>query len=184
MIWIDLDNTLIYTIDSFDRLAEQLKLPSAARSEPNLEIVSVGDAKEQACVRPFAQEFLAGLRALQPVCMLTTATRAYAQAMNAHFALGFEPGAIVAREDWMEFPLARMKVYRPNKLGVDAAGILIDDDDETIHCRMKLVYLGCRVLVTVPVFRGSDFDPFSETWVELLSTVAEKLARKSTRKNR
>jgi hypothetical protein len=175
MIWVDLDNTLIYSPDSLDRLAEKLAGPLPEEHRPHLEEVRIANATRPACVRPDAHEFLDALRRLGEVRLLTTATRAYAEAMNTHFKLGFTAETITAREDWMEFSPGLAQSYRPRGLSVDPAGVVIDDDAESIHVRLKLAYLGSRSLVTVPCYRGSKLDPFADEWLAIVRTVAGKL---------
>jgi hypothetical protein len=177
MIWIDLDNTLIYSPDALDRLADRI---AGARCEPSVERfenVLVEGASRGACARHKALEFLATLRELAPVRLLTTATRRYASAMNTCFGLGFTPDVIVAREDWMDFPPPFTQTYRPRSVDVDPSGVLVDDDDESIHCRMKLAYLGTRSLVTVPSYRGCRSDPFVQEWSELVSRVRRAISQ-------
>ena len=76
-IFVDLDETLIHSFDYYET-------PSKGAVE-----VVVEDQTFKTSLRPGAHEFLAKLREIGEVRMLTVATYDYAVKMNETFALGF-----------------------------------------------------------------------------------------------
>lgn len=87
-IFVDLDETLIHTFNNWeDKIGRNIKSFT----------LSDGDFYET-CERPGALEFLAQLRQIAPVYMLTAATTEYANKINELFSLGFESKDIYARE--------------------------------------------------------------------------------------
>lgn len=84
-IFVDLDETLIHTYDSHETPCK-CAVP-----------VTVEDIKFKTSLRPGAKEFLAKLREIGSVRMLTIATYDYAIEMNKLFDLGFAEKDIYAR---------------------------------------------------------------------------------------
>lgn len=166
MIWIDLDNTLIFSPQWVDRIAGALAVSTNGAETQRLDQIPIAGTSVSACARPCAHRLLAELRTIAEVRLLTTATHAYAEAMNGHFGFGFAHAEITARESWMDFPGALRTQFRPKQQAVDPRGVLIDDDDESMNLRMKLLYLGTRSLITVRRFNGEREDPFASTWRE------------------
>ena len=76
-IFVDLDETLIHTFDYYET-------PNKGAVE-----VAVGNETFKTSLRPGAHEFLAKLREIGEVRMLTVATYDYAVKMNETFTLGF-----------------------------------------------------------------------------------------------
>ena len=85
-IFVDLDETLIHSYDIHE-------IPSVHAVE-----VDVQGQFFKTRLRPGAKDFLAQLREIGEVRMLTVATRDYALKMNETFGLGFTAGDIWSRE--------------------------------------------------------------------------------------
>lgn len=88
-IFVDLDETLIHTFNSWEE-----------KTGRNIKSFTLSDGDSyETCERPGALEFLAQLRQIAPVYMLTAATTEYADTVNELFSFGFDPMHIYARED-------------------------------------------------------------------------------------
>lgn len=184
MIWCDLDNTLIWTWEPLITspllsvafgLPMETKPPSGKglRRLSRVTVPNFGVA--HTCIRTNAHLFLAELRRVDSVKMLTSATRPYAEAMNAVFELGFSPDDIVSREI-----LANRDVA-----GIDPSGVLVDNEamysGSEAHDRaraQKLRYLGSQAVVEVHCFRGEINDPFENEWLRYVAQVQAKLPQK------
>jgi len=136
------------------------------------------------CLRHCAHDLLETLRRLAEVRMLTSASRPYAMAMNVAFKLGFKNTEIFAREDWMSFRESPRPTGRAH--GIDADGVLIDNETDDWNHQQKIGYLGARGrLVTVEDFTGFMQDSFTKDWPRhvqqvralLRETGAETIAR-------
>ncbi len=181
MIWCDLDNTLIWTWMPVTTPLASIVLGQPMGAKPprgrglrrSRQMVIAGE-KYFACSRKNADRFLAALRELGEVRMLTSAIKAYALRMNREFRFDFAPSQIVARED--------MKAAAG---GVDPKGVLIDNvaqypgfDDLDTGRRLKLRYLGLgAITVEVPYFFGNVNDPFGYEWREYVAETKRHVLR-------
>ena len=185
MIWCDLDNTLIWTwtplitsplLSVLYGLPMELKPPSGRGRRRLRRIVVPGLGTGRVCARKSAGPFLAALRELSEVRMMTAAKRVYAEAMNDAFAFGFTSAQIVAREE----------LARPPKDGIDPHGILIDnasefssfDQEQHSQQSAKRWYLGRFTnLVEVPFFHGEVKDSFDENWRDYVIEIERVMNR-------
>lgn len=183
MIWCALDNTLIWTwtpLITSPLMSTVFGLPMdvappAGPSRRRLKRVAVpGLGVGHACARKNVRLFLAALRKLAEVRMLTASQRKYAEAMNDAFVLGFTVDQIVAREN--------LVAHREG--GIDPHGILVDSatdhlaDDRKQHDRQrtKLGYLGpYAAVVEVPAFRGEAADSFGSNWRDHVAEVERRM---------
>lgn len=180
-IWVDLDNTLLWTWQPLITIPLPAKLTglSMKTSPPSLDgrrrlrrVAIPGYRSVYACARRCAQPFLAALRKLAPVRMLTSASRGYAEAMSSAFELGFRPSGILAREEF--------------GVSVDSQGVLVENrpeyDDDYRHYQrqsLKFLHLGRHAkLVEVPYFCGQIDDPFDHDWQRCVEEVERVLHRK------
>ena len=88
-IFVDLDETLIHTF---------IKAWGDIPTEDATEVKFEDGTSYYTVLREGAHDFLAKLRAIGNVYMLTTATKEYALRMNDKFKLGFSDDIIYARE--------------------------------------------------------------------------------------
>ena len=189
MIWVDLDKTLVFVrneseertlamLAPFYGVSSDIILRPPRKGRRILRRILVRGVEVRGCVRRGAREFLAALRKLAEVQMLTSSSRHYASAMNATFDLGFKKSHIVAREDWMCERKGR-RTTEPWE-GIDPAGVLVDNaSDDRLH-RHKLGYLGDDArLVLVEDFAGHTFDTFSKDWRRHAQEVQKCLGEKT-----
>ena len=146
-VWVDLDETLIYSYEvEICRLIKR-PIPEAA--------VETEYPGVRTLIRPGARGFLGLLRARlkgrAPVRLLTVGAHAYAWAINQKFQLGFERSEIVAREQWL---CTDFDTPQPLGCQVDPQGVLLNDEE---GWRIKQEYLGVRRarVVLVPSYTGS-----------------------------
>jgi CRISPR/Cas system-associated protein endoribonuclease Cas2 len=180
MIWVDLDNTLVWTWQPLiptPQIAALFGLPidtpPTGRAHYKLRRVIIGDGYALSCARKHALPFLRALRGLGEVRMLTLATRQYAEAMSSAFGLGFTPESTVAREDYQ----AAVRGEAPTR--IDPAGVLVENipypggyENERDH-REKLALLGIersRVVFVQP-FVGEKRETFPRRWRKHIADV-------------
>lgn len=188
MIWCDLDNTLIWTWEpliSTPLLSLVYKMPleeKPARGKGRRNCVRIdvpGFGTGYACCRKSSHQFLRELRRVAPVRMLTSAARAYAEAMNAKFGFGFTTDHIVSRED---FGHSGPKGIDPSAVLIDNSDYLSGDHRHLASRQRKIAYLGIKPdrVLEVPYFEGATNDPFDRDW---RGTVAEvrRLVHTATR---
>jgi hypothetical protein len=147
MLWVDLDQTLIYAIAKTEA--------PAVSSVSTVEFVVDGVAF-RGLVRPGALAFLNACREVAPVRLLTFASRSYAELVCLRFALGFKPDEITARDDWWESFITGPK-KRSITAGEPMADVLVANRSDPINAA-KMQWLGHRAqLITIPDFTGSEF---------------------------
>lgn len=152
MIYIDLDNCLIDTVYGHR--------PSKRRKA-----IRIGNDFYSAIMRPSTNKILEFLRGLDKVCMVTTATRDYAHAMNDVFCLGFGAELIKTREDIQADDNGSL----PPSLK-DEEGILIDNMSKNEGwARAKMSYIGMddNRYFQIRSFNGRDPDNFNNADGEL-----------------
>lgn len=186
MIYCDLDETLIarwQAVIPNEFVAKLTGMPVCRPpvGESGWEIVAFPSGRKLLVRRrPSALEFLAALRQLGPVKLLTDATREYAEKMNAVFEFGFDPSTIIAREQ-LDAAGELGQAHRP----VDPAGILIENEDPygeyRVARRHKAWYLGIyrERLVFVPRYSGDDSDRFAVEMPQHIAAVAARIGRAS-----
>lgn len=172
-IYIDLDDTLIHSINGFGRNPGKRK------------VIRVGEEDEvyHSILRPEAGRLLSGLRTIGAVRMLTTATREYAIAHNKTFTLGFQECEIISRHDYIcTIKLAYGSEWVPSRRNMDPGGILIDNlPINTESSRNKVAYLGIQPdrYFQIREFNGKDPADFSsevDLILEQAKTVGDAVA--------
>ncbi|OIQ87076.1 hypothetical protein GALL_310660 [mine drainage metagenome] len=180
MIYCDLDETLIarwQAVIPNEFVAKLTGMPVCRPpvGESGWEIVAFPSGRKLLVRRrPSALEFLAALRQLGSVKLLTDATQQYAETMNAAFGLGFEPSAIIGREQ-LDAAGELGQAHSP----VDPEGILIENEDPYGEFRVarwrKGWYLGLRSseqLIYVPRYDGDDSDRLAAEMPKHVAAVA------------
>lgn len=151
-IFVDLDETLIHTFDSWED-----------REGDKVESFILSDGDEYVtCLRPGALEFLAKLRELGDVYMLTAATKEYASKINLLFNLGFKVKDIYSREDVCK-----------NILSLEPANLvfLIDNlDKRDNYSKLQFLRAASKTKVTnyiqCQTYKGGNTLPLDEEQIE------------------
>ena len=173
-IYVDLDETLIHSIQGFGR--------NPGKRTP---IPFKGAEKYHSLLRPASLEMLATLRNLGKVRMLTTATREYAKAHNEVFTLGFGENEIVDREDYTSrVQLAYGFVLEPTRRKSDPQAVLIDNlSPESENSRIKIEYLGIDEsrYFRIREFSGKDPDCFEAELKSIFSDIRRIVAQTKAR---
>ena len=152
-IFVDLDETLIHTYESWQK-------PTV---DPVL--VNVQDQIFKVSMRPGAKDFLAKLREIGEVRMLTIAIYDYAIKMNEVFDLGFDIGDIWAREHVRGGYTIDLK---------PAERVYLFDNLPIKQNRLKVNFLSPAVMNEMPTYiqvkdyLGDDLLPFDEREINRL----------------
>jgi len=89
MIFLDLDDTLVHTVDF------------PPQNKENVFRIVLEEETYYSKKRECTEGFLCACRQIAKTYLLTNATRAYALSHNKTLQLGFEPSEIFAREDYL-----------------------------------------------------------------------------------
>ena len=152
-IFVDLDETLIHTYD-FHEMPCKCAVP-----------VTVEEVQFKTSLRPGAKEFLAKLREIGEVRMLTIATYDYAIEMNRLFDLGFVEKDIYAREH-IQSPLINLE---------PAEFVYLFDNLPLRENRRKIEFLRCVTINKIPSYiqvkeyRGGQRFPFDKEEIDRLT---------------
>jgi hypothetical protein len=121
MIFLDLDNTLIHSVD-YPKSPE--RIPILVEWQESLE----GFETYYCQKRPFTEAFLKDCRSLAPTKLLTSSVRNYAYAHNKILCLGFSSKDIYAREDFLyQTQLAYGSATTLTQTKISPSAVLIDD---------------------------------------------------------
>lgn len=155
-IFVDLDETLIHTYDYHETPCKGA-VP-----------VTVEDVEFKTSLRPGAKEFLAKLREIGEVRMLTIATYEYAKVMNVLFEFNFALDDIYAREH----------IQSPSINLEPAEFVYLFDNLPLRENRRKVEFLRCVTINKVPSYiqvkeyRGGKRFPFDTDEINrLISTL-------------
>jgi FMN phosphatase YigB (HAD superfamily) len=152
-IFVDLDETLIHTYD-FHEMPCKCAVP-----------VTVEEVQFKTSLRPGAKEFLAKLREIGEVRMLTIATYDYAIEMNRLFDLGFVEKDIYARHH-IQAPTIDLK---------PAEFVYLFDNLPLRENRRKIEFLRCVTINKIPSYiqvkeyRGGQRFPFDKEEIDRLT---------------
>lgn len=151
-IFVDLDETLIHTFNSWED-----------REGDKVEQFTLSDGDEYTtCLRPGALEFLAKLREIGPVFMLTAAINEYANTVNKLFNFGFESEDIYAREQ-----LNRNEISLPP---ADMVFLIDNLDKRDNYTKLQFLRFVSKTKVTnyiqCQTFNGGSFFPLDEEQIE------------------
>ena len=152
-IFVDLDETLIHTYD-FHEMPCKCAVP-----------VTVEGVEFKTSLRPGAKEFLAKLREIGEVRMLTIATYDYAIEMNRLFDLGFVEKDIYARHH-IQAPTIDLK---------PAEFVYLFDNLPLRENRRKIEFLRCVTINKIPSYiqvkeyRGGQRFPFDKEEIDRLT---------------
>ncbi|MFT3783545.1 MAG: hypothetical protein QM790_16145 [Nibricoccus sp.] len=188
-IYVDLDGTLIWTwspmiTTKFMSMVfnEPIETPPTVKDGyRRLKKVPIGKQYALASCRPNIQRFLATLRRIGDVRMITHAERDYARAMNRVFKLGFsESNIVVALGGPLPTP--------------ESCAVLLDDESgspasnyeaqrrHAEKCRLLGILAGSSKDIPVPAFAGLRNDPFCRPryWRRLVRKLSRAIANTST----
>jgi hypothetical protein len=189
-IFVDLDGTLIWAwspLITSELLARIFNTsidtpPTTKGGYRRLTKVPIGKQYALACSRPNVRPFLAALRRIGDVHMLTHAKRNYALAMNRAFKLGFTKDQIFSVTDNV-LPKAKPPV------------VLLDDESQGAYydrhacnrhfekCRCLGIELESSWDIAVPPFGGMRNDQFAEQryWRRFIKHVTYAVRKPATR---
>jgi hypothetical protein len=164
-VFVDLDDTLICSAPEPLAGSVRIMVPSSG-----------GWVKDpyDVVLRPSARALLEGFRRTSPrVCMLTTATRFYALAMNDAFGFGFVPDDVFARQDYLYRDGFDV---RPATLTSHPGSALVDNEHPHAgNASLKRSFLGPGLFVQVPPFDGQGDPPEFVTALDALFDVIRQL---------
>jgi FMN phosphatase YigB (HAD superfamily) len=153
-IFVDLDETLIHSYDYFEE-----------RPYDDVIEVVVDDITFKTSLRPGAKEFLAKLREIGEVRMLTVATYDYAIKMNETFGFNFALDDIYAREH-IQAPSIHLK---------PAEFVYLFDNLPRRENVRKIEFLRAVTInkapsyIQVKEYRGGKYFPFDEQEIDRLT---------------
>jgi len=188
-VYVDMDGTLIWAWTPVIATAFMAKVFGALTDTPptmvggyrRLTKVPIGKSYALACSRPAIRPFLAALRRIGDVRMITHADRNYALAMNRAFALGFTRDRIFAVGDKM--------ILKPQPTTIllddESTGAFAGFDAFKRHgekCRLLGIEVGSSWDISVPPFSGFRNDLFSKPkfWRALIQRAYLALAKPQT----
>jgi hypothetical protein len=186
VIFVDLDGTLVSTwtpliTSSFMSQLFGLPICTPPRPKdghlPHRKVSFPNGQYSLTCCRPYIRKFLRSLRAIGKVCMLTHASRDYAQRMNDAFNLGFREPEIFTISDDFENLSIRESIRRQLVVLIDDEGPgwrrrwlrrpiygWYDHHAESRHrakCHCLGITAGSRRDIPFPRFYGHNDDVFS-----------------------
>lgn len=156
MIFLDLDECLVYATPWFDPKSKGIK-----------QIKFEDGVVYAAQKRPLADRLIKFCRSLDHTRILTMGMRDYALKINERLKLGFEFEDVVAREDYV---LQRLSAWLPKKKNQHPGSILVDNQEPWQELALvKMGYLGIKEdrYIQIREFRGEDPECFEKELEEI-----------------